>query len=494
MRLPSRTDLEAELCSRSLSAFVRMAWPIMEPGRPLYWNWHMDAICQHLQAMYEGQLRKLIINVPPRSTKTTICVASNAWRWINKPEAEFICISHADDIALRDAVAARNLIESRWFQERFGPIKMINDQNQKGRFENTYRGGRVSTGILAGGTGENADHILVDDPHDVTSALSEMKRPSQVESYISKWSNRLNDPKAGTQCIIGQRTHEDDLFGRCISDGGWEHLVIPMEFDDSITKVTGIGWSDPRSEMGELLDPERFGEKEVEEYRRKGTLYYATQYQQNPAPAVGVIIKRAWIRYWKPANLDLPPVEYRDEEGNIQRAIVVNLPEKFDKVSQSWDLTFKGKTTSDRVAGVTGAFSGTDCYLIDGEHGVMDFVTTLDAILKMRSRWPDCRAVYIEDKANGPAVMNTLADQIPALIAIEPEGGKESRVWAVQCYFRGGNVYLPHPALTKWGQEAENELVKFPQAKHDDLVDAITQILNEEMTTLGSFSIDVISL
>lgn len=477
--------IEAEIGRRSLYEYFKLAWPTIEPGREFRDNWHIGAVAEHMQALYDGQIRRLIINIPPRHTKTDlVTVASPSYRWIDKPQTEFLCISHGDDIALRDAVAARKLIESRWYQERFGPLRFLGDQNQKGRFENDYGGGRVSTGILSGGTGENADVIIIDDPHDVTAALSETKRPTQVEALKTKWLNRLNDPKTGAVAIIMQRTHEADATGAMLAEGGWEHLMIPMEYDSERTQVTGIGWRDPRTVENELLNPDRFGMDQVREYRAKGELYYQTQYQQNPAPASGVIIKREWIKYWKPKGVVLPPVTFRNDAGEILEATIVDLPEKFDRIRQSWDATFKDSKAADRVAGVVGAFAGAECYLIDGIAEKMSFTKTLNAIRDMVVKQPQTTGVYIEDKANGSAILDTLRAEITGLLGVNPEGGKEARLWACEPRFAAGQIYFPHPLLAKWGAEAVEEVVRFPQAKYDDLVDAITQLLIQELNKI----------
>lgn len=483
-RLPTLRDIDQELARRSLYEFFVQAWAVLEPGRTLRGNWHLGAIAEHMQAMYEGQIRRLIINTPPRSTKTTVAtVCGPAWRWIHRPNAQFLCVTHSDDIALRDAQAMRALVESDWYQSMFGPMPLEKDRNQKSRFGNLARGTRVSTATLSSGTGENADHLQIDDPHDVISALSDVQRSAQVEAIKTKWMNRLNDPKTGTVSIIMQRVHENDATGAMLEEGGWEHLVLPMEFEADRAKVTGIGWTDPRKTDGELLDPERFGPAEIAEYRRKGELYYQTQYQQNPAPLLGVIIKRDWIRYWVPEGMTLPPIEFRDEAGKIFRADVVTLPVKFDRIRQSWDCAFKSTKESDFVAGVVGGVVGSRVYFIDGINERLSFSDTVKAVLAMKERQPQTSGIYIEDKANGPAIIDTLSSQVPGVKAVNPEGGKESRLRACEVYFQAGNVYFPHPMLATWSAQAVEQIVRFPQAAHDDLVDAVTQLLTQELAT-----------
>lgn len=483
-RLPTLDEIDRELARRSLYEFFLQAWRVIEPGRPLKTNWHLGAIAEHMQAMYEGQITRLLINTPPRSTKTTVAtVCGPAWRWIHRPNAQFLCLSHSDDIVLRDAQAMRALVESRWYQAMFGPMPLEKDRNQKGRFGNLARGTRVSTGILSSGTGENADHIQIDDPHDVISALSDVQRASQVQAIKEKWLNRLNDPKTGTVSIIMQRVHENDATGAMLAEGGWEHLILPMEYEAERAKVTGIGWSDPRTTDGELLDPERFGMAEVASYRKKGELYYQTQYQQNPAPLLGVIIKRQWIRYWVPEGVTLPPVEFRDEDGKVYRAEVVSLPAKFDRIRQSWDCTFKKTSESDYVAGVVGAVAGSKVFFVDGLNERLSFSGTITAIQAMKARQPQTSGIYIEDKANGPAIIDTLSSQIPGIVPVEPEGGKEARLRACEVFFLAGNVYFPHPQIAPWAAQAVEQIVRFPQAAHDDLVDAVTQLLTRELAT-----------
>jgi predicted phage terminase large subunit-like protein len=476
----SRLHLKTEKARRKLHEFVLQAWPLLEPATPFVQGMHVQAVCEHLQAVAEGRLRHLIINIPPGHAKSLLtAVFWPAWVWIDHPEARWLFSSYREPLATRDSVKCRRLIESDWYQERWGGrYQLSGDQNQKNRFENTRTGYRVVVPMSAG-TGERGDYVVVDDPHSVDQAASDTERHAAVEWWNGSMATRLNDLSSGHKVVIMQRLHEADLTGDLLAKGGYDLLCLPAEFEPGRRCATSIGWSDPRQESGELLWPEKVSRADLDGLKTTlGSYRYAAQYQQRPAPAEGGVFKRCWWRYWRPAHRELPPVQVRLADGTVESIAAVALPERFDEMVQSWDLAFKDLETSDYVVGQVWAAMGADRFLLDQRRERMDMPRTVEAIRGMSEQWSRAAAKLVEDRANGPAVIATLKHEIAGLIAVNPEGGKIARAAAVSPQIESGNVYLPHPAIAPWVQDLIEECAAFPCAAHDDQVDALTQALN----------------
>lgn len=400
------------------------------------------------------------------------------WEWITAPERRWLFASYAESLAIRDNVRSRRLIQSAWYQSNWGArFQFAGDQNEKRKVETDRGGHRIAVGTGGSATGEGGDRLVIDDPHNIGDIESDITRKGVLDWFDTVWSTRANDPKTTAKVIIMQRSHADDLAGHVLEQGGWEHLSIPAEYEGD-TRKTAIGWSDPRRREGELLWPERFGAEEITRAKRTlGSYAYSGQYQQRPSPIGGGIFKRHWWRYWRPAHLELPPVQVRMPDGAICSIAAVVLPARFDGMLQSWDLAFKDLRTSDYVAGGVWAVVGADKFLLDQRRERLDFPGTVAAIRQMTAKWPAAAAKLVEDKANGPAVIASLQHEIPGLIAVNPEGGKIARAQAVSPQCESGNVYLPHPAVAPWVDAFIEECANFPNDRHDDQVDQMTQAL-----------------
>jgi predicted phage terminase large subunit-like protein len=472
--------LRAEKARRSFYEFVIQAWSILEPSTRFVNGIHVEAICQHLQAVTEGELGNLIINVPPGHAKSLLgAVFWPAWVWIDRPETRWLFASYSATLSVRDSVRCRRLIESEWYQDCWGHIYQLSaDQNEKHRFENGRTGYRIATSVGGTATGERADIVVVDDAHSVDQAESDAERRKAVEWFNGTMSTRLNDFTKGRLIVIGQRLHEADLTGDLLVKGGFELLCLPAEFEPERRCTTPIGWTDPRAEPGELLWPEKVTAAQLGSLKTSlGSYRYAGQYQQRPTPASGGIFQRHWFRFWRPPHMDLPPVSVRMPDGQIASIEAVALPEELVTQAQSWDLAFKDKANSDYVVGQVWGAKGADRFLLDQRRGRMDLPQTKEAIRAMSEKWPKAGAKWVEDKANGPAVIQELQHEIAGLIAVTPEGGKVVRAHAVSAQAESGNIYLPHPAIRAWVEEFVEETTAFPFGRHDDQLDAMTQAL-----------------
>lgn len=449
------------------------------------------------EAAFVQRIKDLLINVPPGSAKSRIIsVCTPAWMWLHWPEWRAIFLSANPRVALRDSGYCRDLIRSEWYQESFRPDWQIrDDQDAVGLFKNTRGGFRQALGFLAKITGDRGDALFVDDPNDPEEVHSETIRTGVNDRWTSTIYNRVNDLRTAVRIGIQQRLREDDFSDHWLKYGRPEHLCIPMLYEparyepdapDPIPRVTSIGWSDPRTEEGQLLDPVRFPTEVVEfERNRLRTFGFAGQHQQRPAPAGGGKLKDHWWRFWVPKGATLPngqpypDVAVKLEDGSLFHCPVFELPEDLEEFLQSWDMTFKDTKASDYVVGQVWAKKLPDRFLFDEVRGKMDFPKTLQAVLDLTEKWPQARLKIVEEKANGAAVIQTLRSHLSGLVPFDPTpyGSKEARCAAVSPEIESGNVYLPHPLIAPWVLGFIGECGVFPNGSYDDRVDAMTQAL-----------------
>ena len=463
----------AEQARRSLHSFLKnFAWPVLQPGTAFVDNWHVHAICEHLEAVTRGDIKRLLINMPFRMLKSTIISqAWPAWEWIDKPHVQYLTASYAKDVATRDAVGSRRIIESLAYQRHWGDkLRMTSDQNVKTRYENDKKGSRVVTATDAAGTGFGGNRIIVDDPVSALEADSEVKRATSVEWWKGTASTRLNNPEGDAIVVVHQRLHQEDLTGYILeNEEGWEHLVFPMRYDPELRKTTSLGFQDPRSVKGELLSPGRLSDKVVKEMEsRLGSYHTSAQLQQAPSSRAGTIFKRADWKFYHVAP------RYMAQD--------------MDEIVWSWDCTFKDSAGSDLVAGLAVGRRGADKYLLHRDTERRSFGSTKTAVMNLHQMFKaKTVAVLIEDKANGPAVIDELKRTVPGILPITPQGGKTARANAVQPQHEAGNFYLPSPTMKgfEWVNDFVELFAKFPGVVNDDDVDAWTQAVQWYTTREG---------
>lgn len=462
LRTAKLDAIVAERCRRSFHRFfVEFAWPVLQPGVEFRDNWHIHAICEHLEAVKAGEIKKLCINMPFRQLKSTIVSqAFMAWDWIDSPHLQYMTASYATDLATRDAVASRRIIESDKYRAAYGSkFRLTTDQNVKTRYENDKGGGRVIVSPESKGTGFGGNRRIVDDPINPRQADS----PTYIESGVEWWrgtlGTRANDPKNDSLILVQQRLNEKDTTGYIMKhERGWEFLILPMRYERKHTRTTCLGWRDPRKKEGELMMPSRLGEPEVKGLEDTLGVYHTNaQLQQRPDPRGGVIFDRSKWKFYEA----LP---------TIKQTII------------SVDCTFKDLQTSDHVAiqawGVTQG--GADKYLLRRVKERMSFTATCTAVRAMYALYPRSIAVLIEDKANGSAVIETIKSRVPRVIAIQPEGGKAARAYAMQPEQEAGNIWLPSPEVDPKVEIMVSACSSFTGAEggDDDEVDAMTQAIN----------------
>lgn len=459
-----------ELAERfsSLAAFVHDAWHVLEPAKDLKWGWALDAICEHLEAITDGKLdrdgegARLLINVPPGSMKSLLVgVFWPAWEWGPRGLASmrYLGTAHKKDLATRDNVKCRRLIQSPWYQERW-PIQLTGDQNAKEKFENSATGFReaMAFGSL---TGSRGGRVIIDDPHSVDDANSPTILAGDVETFREAIPSRVEDEKSAI-IIIMQRLNEGDVAGVAL-ELGYDHLCIPMRWEkdrDPPIKPTRLGWKDPRRRENELMFPERFPEASVKALETSlGSYASAGQLGQNPKARTGGMFQKGWfeIKPAAPARLD---------------------------IVRAWDLAASVPEPGQEPDWTVGVKMGRD---LEGFFWILDvnrFQASAAVVEKTIKNTAGqdrgaCRIHLPQDpgqagKGQAKALIRMLAGY--AVKAEPPTGNKETRATAFSAQCEAGNVFLIE---APWNDDFLEELSFFPFGKHDDQVDAAADAFNE---------------
>lgn len=450
--------IERELCARSLAEFVKLAWPVLEPGQPYKHGWHIDAVCEHLEAVTNEEINRLLVNIPPGTMKSLLCnVLWPAWEWGPRqmPYIRNIGASHEQGLAVRDAMKMRRLVQSEWYQSRW-PTILTGDQNQKTKFENDKTGFRQACAV-GSMTGNRGDRVTWDDPHSVEAALSAAHRETALRVFQETLPTRLNNPDKSAIIVVMQRLHESDVSGFILeSELGYEHLCLPMEYEPERHCVTSIGFKDPRTKEGELLFPERFPAEVVERDKKvMGSYATAGQFQQRPAPRGGGFF--AW-----------------------ENLLVVDALPATKRLIRYWDKA----GTEGGGAYTAGVLLGEG---VDGRYYVLDVVRgqweapEREKRIKFTAgRDGDSVDIWIEQepgsggKESAQATIRNLAGF--KIQAERATGDKAVRAEPYSVQVEAGNVRL---ARGHWNEEFIDEHKTFPVGKYKDQIDAASGAFNK---------------
>ncbi len=591
-------EMAAFDATSDLRKFIKLAWPIIEPGCAYVSGWHIDAVAEHLMAVSHGQIKDLLINCPPRHCKSSIVsVLWPVWEWITHPSTKWLFSSYAQSLSTRDSLKSRRLIQSPWFQKHYGHrFKLLRDQNKKMRYDNDKAGYRIATSVTGSNTGEGGDRIVCC-PYDVKIKLKfnelsigricEGKLPIEVLSYnklykrlelkpilqyfcntadevieittannktlkctsnhlvwtgtrswikakdltlldalmdiekethkissiqvkkekvkvynievadnnnyfangflihncddgnnasegeskavlesTSIWwkevmSTRKNDPDKSTRVVIGQRVSDLDISQVFLKMANPVHLCLPAEYEGSKI-VTSIGWSDPRTEIGELLWPKRFTKDILDKLKEElGSYGVASQLQQSPVPRGGGIIKESWIQSFKLTR-------------DIHSRLILT---KFKFICQSWDTAFKEGEENDYSVCLTLGVAADGFFVINRWKGRVDFPELEKISIELANIY-NPHQILVEDKASGQSLIQVFRKRTRLPIkAIKVDRDKIARMYAVSPLIEAGRFFLPEGE--SWVPDFIDNITKFPGARHDDDVDALTQGLIE---------------
>lgn len=456
-------NIERELCKRSLAHFARRAWHVLEPAAELKWGWALDAICLHLEAVSDGRILRLLMNVPPGSMKSLLTgVIWPAWEWGPRgmPEMRYVGTAHEETLAIRDSRKCRDLIKSEWYQKLW-PIELSRDLDGKREFGNVKKGSRQARSFTSL-TGVRGDRIILDDPISADNANSEPKLEAVRIAFTETLPTRVNSDKSAI-VVVMQRLSEKDVSGVILDMKlPYVHLCIPMRFEPERRCTTSIGWSDPRTVEGELMFPDRFGEDQVKELETTlGSYGAAGQLQQRPAPRGGGILKEAWFRYYSV----LPRMEFRTIHADTAQKTG---QENDYSVFQCWGRSLVGEAV-----------------LIDQIRGKWEAPELLVQarafwLKHINSRGPVLRSMMVEDKVSGTGLIQTLRREGIPVIAVQRSNDKLSRGYDAAPFVESGNVLLPIDAA--WLSDFLAEASTFPGGAHDDQLDPMFDAIKAVQT------------
>lgn len=451
-------NVDRELCKRSLTDFVKMSWPILEPAMPYVHGKVLDAIAEHLVAVTEGQITRLLINVPPGMMKSLLVgVFWPMWEWGPRgmQANRYVGASHSQGFALRDNQRARRLVFSEWYQERWS-VPLAPDQDTKTKFENLATGWRCAMAAESM-TGERGDRLLVDDPHSVEGAISDAQREATLRWFAETLPTRMNDPKKSVIVVIMQRLHQGDVSGHILEEElGYEHLMLPMEYEKARSCITCIGFKDWRTEEDELLFPERFPREVVERDKKVLKTAAAGQFQQRPAPRGGAMIPVAKFKFIKTA------------------------PTELFSINRYWDKAGT-EAGGKRTAGVKMARDREGriyiLHVVKGQWAAPERESVIKNTAIMDGR--RCH-VWVEQepgsggKESAEATIRNLSGF--TVRAERPTGDKAFRAEPFASAVDGGNVYIVEG---EWNQDYVGECELFPFGRFADQVDASSGAYNK---------------
>lgn len=456
-RIANKRALWRNLLRKDLEAFVEKAWTTISGGRPINWNWHIEAILNDLELVLSGECRRLLVTMPPRNGKSNlISVILPAWALGHDPTMNFVCVSYANDLSAmfgRDCLA---IMQSSWYREVFPGTVISSKRSAAYDFETTRRGGRLSTSVTGTLTGRGGDIVIMDDVIKPDEVFSEVTRKKVNAWYSSTLVSRLDDKQKGAHICVMQRLHEDDLAGKLIENGNWRHLSLPaIATEDQVVSL--LRGRIHHRKVGDVLHPGHEPRDVLEEIKAEmGSDTFEAQYQQNPLPAHGNLIRRAWLQYFDLLAFD---------------------PAGPGQIVQSWDTASKENLTNDFSVCVTAHIRGREIRILHVFRQRLEFPKLVYHAKRLIEEFRPS-TVLIEDQSSGTHLLQTLRkDQSISIwpTARRPEGDKLSRVSGVSAMIEAGHLLLPKDA--PWLLEFEKELLGFPSSKFDDQVDALAQLL-----------------
>ena len=465
-----RFALEKKLCELSFYEFFQKAWHIVEPSIELSTNWHHKYLCDILQKEAgriidnKPKTKDIIINIPFRSTKSLlVTVMFPVWAWIKNPKFRFITASYSAELSIEHSTRSRDIINSEWFRARWGDLFHIKkDQNLKSRYENNFLGARRATSVGGTVTGQGGDFLIVDDPVSPQHAASEIERENANEWYRTTFYSRLNNPLTGVRIIIMQRIHDNDLSGFLLygknSRLKYQHICIPAELSDDVKpKKLQSNYDD-----NDLFWSDRFSRDILDDYKQAlGSYGYAGQIMQTPTPLNSGMIKAEWLKIDKFKMIDV------GEQVTVDFVI---------------DPAYTSSEKNDPSALLAYIFKNNKWQIIDCVNVYKEFPDLVKFIQQwvQKNGYSNRSRIYVEPKASGKSIVQTLKKETGLNVREDkpPSKDKVARVQDISASLESGRVSLLNG---KWNEEFVQQLVKFPSAKHDDMVDCLVMAVNKEI-------------
>ena len=461
---PSYTDKELldAVLRGNFYAFVQKVFETTVPGAAFSQNWSTEAVAHNLEKVVRGETTRLIISIPPRNLKSTCAsVALPAFLLGHDPTKKIICVSYSDDLATKFSNDCRAVMRADWYRRIFPGTRIDKAKDTETEVRTTKRGYRLATSVGGTLTGRGGDIIIIDDPIKPQDAQSKSVRDKTIQWYENTLLTRLDDKTKGAIVLVMQRLHMEDLAGRLLEKGGFDHLCLRAIAETDETILLDCDRVHHRK-AGEVLDGSREPREALERLRNGMTpLVFSAQYQQRPLPLLGNLIKRDWIRYYTGS------IPWQEGEYYVT----------------SWDTAMKSSERSDYSVGTVWQVHdrGQNLYLIDLVRDRFEFPDLVKAATSLHRKWRfdgvRSHRLIIEDKGSGTSLIQALKKE---RIHIYPhnmkfEGDKIVRLEAQTAQFAGGMVHFPKNA--PWLDDLEAELLGFPGMPHDDQVDSVSQAL-----------------
>lgn len=439
--------------TQTFFSFLKKSFVAISPGVKYQHNWHIDVIVNYLQGIAKHKIKRLIINMPPRSMKS-ICinVAWPAWLLGCNDTYRIISVSYSRALSIKHSLDTRCIMQSEWYRELFPHVQLARDQNTKSKFQTTARGFRLATSIGSTLTGEGGDVLIIDDPLNPIHASREKYKQYLLDWFEQVLMTRLNDRKKGAVIVVMHRICENDLSGYLLAKPGnlWSHLSFPMvaERAQKIYSYNNKSLLYQR-DTNELLDKKRYDKKDIAQIKLEiGSYAYAAQYQQAPLPQTRAIIRKEWLRYYD------------------------KIPDTSNFI-QTWDTA--SSMHGDYSVGITIAEKNNSFYILEVTRGKWLYQELKQVIVHKARDWQPY-AVLIENKASGQQLLQELqhCTGLP-LITINTHENKITRLNRVIAMVESGRLFLRKQ--TTWLADFEYELLSFPNSSHDDQVDSLVQYL-----------------
>src|ERR1700726_2626687 len=443
--------------SNSLRLYIREAWHVVEPSTVYLENWHIALIAEYLEAVTAGEIKRLLINMPPRYAKSTcVSIMWPTWVWTREPflgkphnpvlegpGTKWVFASYADELRTKHSLATRKMLQSQWYRSRWPkPAELTSDQNVKTLFTNSSGGQMFATTMTGAGTGLGGNYIVIDDPHKTKEESTSADVKAQVAVYGDTFSTRHDDKKQGVTVIVMQRINDNDLSSHVLATAEEEYVHLKIEAEATGRQVFSFPRSDRvfTREPGDLLWELREGPFEIRRQKAvMGRWKYAAQYQQDPIPEGGSIFQREWFSHRF----------HRDKDTGIP------LGAKLRMVIQSCDTAAKKKESNDYWACTTwGRVVGEDSRIrmLDRTMDRMEYVEGRTKVKDQYAKWPMTTAVLVEDSSSGQAILSELRTTRIPLLPISPAGSnKEANARAVSPMFEAGMILLPNDA--EWADD-----------------------------------------
>lgn len=447
-------DLLQAVLRNSLSAFIQKTFQTISPGVRFLPNWHIDAIAHFLDACYRGEIKRLIITLPPRYLKSiSVSVAYVAWLLGKDPSYRIIGASYSQDLANKMALDTRTVMSTHWFRELFPHTRFHPGKNSQAEFMTTKQGFRLATSVGGTLTGRGGNMMIVDDPHKAEDVFSDARREAVISWFINTLLSRLDSKGRDCIILIQQRLHENDLAGYLLNVGGWTHLNLPAIAEEEQWIPIGDGNIHLRK-PGDILHPARESAEILTQMKETmGSYAFAAQYQQRPAPLDEGLIRWEWIKFYDHLPARRPG----------------------DLIIQSWDTASTVSEMSDYSVCTTWLCHDNRYYLIDVHRERIEYPELRKRVQMLAAHF-GANAIIIEAAGSGISLIQDLRAHIRLnIMDVKHVTDKGTRMMAESPTIEAGRVLVPVGA--PWLADFQHEIANFPNGKHDDQVDSLSQFL-----------------